>query len=121
MFIGVYLSLCGIQFLIVLAVLLILIRRKISFTSLRQGLPHYSVLALTISLLGLILFSMLTIPVGNLDFNFPEDFTQPKLILANLPKILTILLGLAGITAPIWALLIAIPRQTSRSTNESKN
>lgn len=121
MFIGAYLAVCGIQYLIVLSVLLILIRRKSSLNSLRQGLPHYTILALTISLLGLILFSLVTIPVGNLDFNFPQDFTHPRLILANLPKILTILLGLVGITAPIWSLLIAIPKHTSRSINGSEH
>lgn len=120
MFIGAYLAVCGIQYLIVLSVLLILIRRKSTANSLRHGLPHYSLLALTISLLGLILFSLVTIPVGNLDFNLPEDFIQPSLILANLPKILTVLLGLAGITAPIWTLLIALPKQTNQPTNEPK-
>jgi hypothetical protein len=113
MFMAVYLALCGIQYLIVLSVLLILIRRKTTSNSLRQWLPRYAILALTISFLGLILFSLATIPVGNLDFNFPKDFTQPKLILANLPKILTILLGLVGITAPVWTLVIAMPKQTS--------
>ena len=117
MFIGAYLAVCGIQYLIVLSVLLILIRRKSTANSLRQGLSHYTLLSLSLSLLGLIVFSLVTIPVGNLDFNIPEDFTQPDLILANLPKLLTVLLGLAGITAPVWTLLIAMPKQISRSIN----
>jgi len=113
MFIGVYLVVCGIQYLIVLSVLLILIRRKSTAISLRHRLTGYTILALTISLLGLILFSLVTIPVGNLEFNFPKDFSQPSLILASLPKILTVTLGLVGITAPVWSLLIAIPKSHS--------
>ena len=110
MFIGVYLFICGAQYLIVLLVSLIFIARKAAPGSLRKLLLHYSLLAISASLLGLIIFSFLTIPVGNLDFNFPEDFTDPAKLLANLPKIFTILLGLVGVTAPLWTLWFALPR-----------
>ena len=67
MFMGVYLALCGIQYLIILIASLILIRRKVSFGELRKSLLPYSIFALSASLLGLGLFSLITIPVGNLD------------------------------------------------------
>jgi hypothetical protein len=110
MFIGVYLALCGTQYLIVLFVSLILIARNAAPGSLRKHLLHYSLLAIGASLLGLIAFSFLTIPVGNLHFNFPEDFTDPSRLVASLPKIFTTLLGLVGVTAPFWTLWFALPR-----------
>ena len=108
MFIGVYLAVCGIQFIIVMIV--ILIRRTVATGKLRKSLLQYSVLALSVSLLGLVLFSRLSIPVGNLHFNFPQDFTNLKVLLPNLPKIAVILLGLTGLTAPLWVLLILFPK-----------
>ncbi len=110
MFMGVYLALCGIQYLIILAASLILIRRKVSSGVLRKTLLPYSVFALSVSLLGLGLFSIITIPVGNLHFNFPQDFTDLDVLISNVPKIFSILLGLAGITSPIWALLLMFPK-----------
>lgn len=111
MFIGVYLALCGAQYMIVLLVSLILIARKAATGDLRKLLLHYTLLALGASLLGLILFSFVTIPVGNLHFNFPENFTDPARLLASLPKILTVLLGLAGVTAPVWVLWFVLPKR----------
>jgi hypothetical protein len=109
MFIGAYLAVCGIQYTIVMIVAQILIRRTVSAEKLRKSLIHYSSLALSISLLGLNLFSLFSIRVGNLHFNFPQDITNLKALLPNIPKITIILLGLAGISAPLWALLIVFP------------
>jgi len=111
MFMGVYLALCGIQYLIILIASLILIRRKVSSVELRKSLLLYSIFALSASLLGLGLFSLITIPVGNLDFNFPQDFTDLDVLISNVPKIFSILLGLAGVTSPIWALLLIFPKR----------
>jgi hypothetical protein len=111
MFMGVYLALCGIQYLIILIASLILIRRKVSFGELRKSLLPYSIFALSASLLGLGLFSLITIPVGNLDFNFPQDFTDLDVLISNIPKIFSILLGLAGVTSPIWALFLIFPKR----------
>jgi len=110
MFIGAYLAVCGMQFIIVMIVSLIVIWRKVSAENLRKSLLKYSTLALSISLLGLVLFSLFSIPVGALHFNFPKDFTNLKVLLPNIPKIALILLGLAGISAPLWALLIVFPK-----------
>jgi len=110
MFIGVYLVICGIQYLIILAASLIFIRRKVSSGELRKTLLPYSIFALSASLMGLGLFSIVTIPVGNLHFNFPHDLTNLEALISNAPKIFSILLGLAGVTSPIWALLLIFPK-----------
>ena len=112
MFIGAYFAVCGIQYTIVMIVLLILIRRTVSTIRLRKSLSHYSLLALSISFLGLVLFSLISIPLGNLHLTIPQDFTDLKTLLSSLPKIATVMLGLAGITAPLWALFIVFPKPT---------
>jgi hypothetical protein len=113
LFIGVYLAVCGLQYLIILSVSLILIRRKVASNDLSKVFFQYSILALSTSFLGLVLFSLVTIPIGNLHLNIPQDFTDPKLWLANLPKIAAMLLGLVGVTAPIWVLLFIFPKSKS--------
>ncbi len=114
MFIGAYLAVCGIQYLIIMMVVFILIIRRVHPEDLRKVMWQYSILALSASLLGLFIFSLVTIPVGNLHFNFPRDFTDPKLVLTNLAKISAVLLGLTGVTAPLWVLFFIFPKSTNQ-------
>jgi len=113
MFIGVYLAICGSQYVMIMIISVILILRKVVTQEFRNILMRYSILSLSASLLGLLLFSLVTIPVGNLHFNIPQDFTNPRLLLASLPKIGAILLGLVGVTAPVWTLFFILPKAQS--------
>jgi lysylphosphatidylglycerol synthetase-like protein (DUF2156 family) len=109
MFIGFYLALCGILYLIVVVVSLILLGHKIPAGHMRKFIGRYTLATLAVSLLGWILFTLTANQMGSLHIDFPQDLSDLKQTLRSLVGVFVVFLGLAGITSPVWILLFVKP------------